>query len=460
MPTKMIFTNETLPAMERFARLADNVTLHISPTYGYVQHTLSGESAIVHQGTKDVLLACDGTKRLRDILNQLHNISNKESWPVKTILELVNLTSQGFLIMDSEAYHVPPKVTGSPKIHYPLNLQVELTVNCNLRCFYCYREAQPYPQEQRLTTDELYSILATLRNHGLESLELTGGEPMLHPDFDSILQFCGNSFPLVAILTNGTLLTEQRINAMLPFRQKMVVSISLDGSTSDLHDQRRGMAGAFTRTTQGIRRLSEQGFLTRVTMVVDETNWDDVERTLLLAKSLGATVFAYSPLLPLGRGKDKSCLWQNHDAYSVSQQEQKLRTKYAGFMQVLSDESVFNLHEPGGCGAGYRTYTMDPMGYIRPCVTFDANVAVFGSLRTQTPEEVFGNPLANAFATLTPPQLDVCSKCDYHAFCQNCQLRALVATSEWIPEAECTWLQQPLPNKWLQLVRQSTMKTA
>jgi radical SAM protein with 4Fe4S-binding SPASM domain len=75
---------------------------------------------------------------------------------------------------------------------------------------------------------------------------------------------------------------------------------------------------------------------------------------------------------------------------------------------------------------------MDPSGRVRPCVTFDADKAVFGSLRDQPPEAVFGNALADAFAAVTLPQPEVCGTCEHRMFCQSCLVRGLDG-SEWIP---------------------------
>jgi MoaA/NifB/PqqE/SkfB family radical SAM enzyme len=83
-------------------------------------------------------------------------------------------------------------------------------------------------------------------------------------------------------------------------------------------------------------------------------NSKDVEPTVVLAQELGAAMFAYTPLLPMGRGAQHFKRW-NHDAAAIHKQEQELRAKYPRFLQVLREESVLDLKLPGGCGAGYRT---------------------------------------------------------------------------------------------------------
>lgn len=103
-----------------------------------------------------------------------------------------------------------------------------LPLDCNLNCSYCYRNSHSTGREKRLETDKLLKILDDLYQKGLQVVELTGGEPIIHPDFIKILKFCFDRFSLVAILTNGTLIDEQFISKILPFREKIILSVSLD----------------------------------------------------------------------------------------------------------------------------------------------------------------------------------------------------------------------------------------
>jgi antilisterial bacteriocin subtilosin biosynthesis protein AlbA len=446
-----------LTPSEKYARLSDTASLHLSPTYGVVNEPASGASIFVQRETKEILLACDGTRRVADLVDRAV-AADPGAHPrvVLALAELVRLAGRNLLQLDSEPRLHPPRVTGDLGAFYPLNLQVELTEACNLRCFYCYRRSGSRRREKRLPTSQLLHVLGTLRRLGLESVELTGGEPMGHPDWAEILRFCAETFDMVSVLTNGTYLSPRRVAAMRPYRDHMIFSVSLDSHVADVHDRRRGVRGAFAATTEGVRLLVKEGFLTRVSMVVDGENWHDVEQTLLFARGLGATMFTYTPLLPIGRGQSHFNPWEpwaGYDPLILHEEERALRERYSGFLQVLPEESVFDLEQPGGCGAGFRTYAMDPIGRVRPCVTFSPDTAVFGSLRSDSPAEVFGGPLAYAFATITPPQPDVCGSCPFRMYCQGCSLRGEMA-SGWLSAGECAWLRQPAPRDWFALVRQ------
>lgn len=440
-----------------YPRLGENVSLHMSPSYGLILYGSPPKPLHVSKDTIEILTRCNGTQTFDYILASQISSDNRDNdlEICKAIVTLARLIREGIIILYKEPSKVEPEITGSSTVFHPTNMQIELTTACNLQCSYCYRKSGPNEPKDRLVTAKLLEILRVLSNNGLHSVELTGGEPLLHPDFVQIVNFCGERFSLIGLLTNGTLITESLLDKLLPFRDKMVVSVSLDSHIPSIHDARRGRERAFDKTTDGIRLLSKQGFLTRVSMSVDQYNWKYIESTLLLSRWLGATMFTYSPILPFGRAKHNFGFW-TYDAEEVLQTEKQLAEKYKGFLHFLPEDAILEIHQPGGCGAGHRVYAMDPRGLVRPCVTFDENQAIFGSLAKQNPADVFGGELSAAFAMIEPPHPDVCRSCKWVLFCQHCSLRGLMA-SQWIGEEKCMWLNQPKVRQWSNLVRDHTL---
>ena len=139
----------------------------------------------------------------------------------------------------------PPQVAGDFNCYYPAGIQVELTNACNLHCSYCYRDAGSQTHPDILPTDKLLRILREFADKGLRSIELTGGEPLLHPDFLKFAHFCGDSFALIGLLTNGYLVDDFLVQQLVPMRDKMVLSVSLDSYLPAVHDLRRWLSGSF-----------------------------------------------------------------------------------------------------------------------------------------------------------------------------------------------------------------------
>jgi len=437
--------------------LASGTVMTLSPRGGCLAGSSPSKPLFVAPFTAASLTHLDGTSTLDEVLSRAYREAATEEELLCLTAELAALFRGGLLAFEPEPQCAPTTIKGSFDVFYPENLQVELTAACNLRCSYCYRDALYGREPERLTTDALLGILAALHERGLRSVELTGGEPFMHPEFARIVEFCAARFHLIGLLTNGSLVTERSVQPMLPHTAKFVVSVSLDSHRAEVHDRRRGMQGAFARTVNGIRLLAASGFLTRVSMSVDEENWPDIEETLLLARSLGAFAFAYAPILPFGRGKQGFRMWQA-TAVDVVEQEKALQQKYRGFLDLLNENTIEKLHQPGGCGAGHRVYAMDPCGNVRPCVTFATDEAIAGNLARESPEQVFGGELARRFAGLLAPDAASCGDCRWAFFCRNCVYRATVA-SEWIGREHCTWLGQEPQRQWLDAVERRSTAT-
>ena len=96
---------------------------------------------------------------------------------------------------------------------------------------------------------------------------MTGGEPFLLEDIGDILLSCAAAAP-TTVLTNGMLFIGRRAQSFraLP-RDRIVLQISLDSATSQLHDLHRG-PGTWARTHEGIQRARTQGFRVRLAATV------------------------------------------------------------------------------------------------------------------------------------------------------------------------------------------------
>ena len=417
-----------------YPQLTPGHEIHLTPRGG--TFFADGAPKNVVPAIAEFLNACDGQHRLKEAIPDRF----EGEWEdIKLLGFVMNAIRAGWLELQEAPSQRTTRVTGSRTAFYPPHLSIELTEGCNLRCDYCYRNSDA-SKLNHMPTEELLSLIDKLWAAGLRTVELTGGEPTVHRDFRKILAFCADKFAMVGVLTNGTRLDDQLAQQFAELRNKLVYSVSLDASTPELHDARRGVKGAWERTTRNIARLAALGVGIRVSMVVDERNFDDLENTLLLAKSLGALAFSYSPLLPLGRGKDVfNTNWKMKGA-DVFRKESYLAERYKGFLGVLSEDAVCEVEGEEGCGAGYRTFAMDPWGNVRPCATFGADELVFGNLRTQTLDEVFGQPAVFAMKQLRAPSPEFCSGCPHADFCRYCFLRGLHA-SEDVPD--CVWRKQP-----------------
>ena len=90
----------------------------------------------------------------------------------------------------------------------PLSGGIELTSRCNFQCVHCYETSDR--NGKYLSTSRLLEIIDECISMGVISLFLTGGEAMLREDFDYIYKYIRQQGVLVAILSNGTSITEEK----------------------------------------------------------------------------------------------------------------------------------------------------------------------------------------------------------------------------------------------------------
>jgi sulfatase maturation enzyme AslB (radical SAM superfamily) len=102
---------------------------------------------------------------------------------------------------------------------------------------------------------------------GVKEIFVTGGEPFLLEDIGQILVCCAAAAP-TTVLTNGMLFAGRRAESLVALpRDRIVLQISLDSPTPELHDLHRGR-GSWTRARDGIRCARAQGFRVRLAATV------------------------------------------------------------------------------------------------------------------------------------------------------------------------------------------------
>jgi len=417
-----------LGSLNKYLALKEGSSLHLLPTGAiiFLKEAVEFSSSMVYinRVTTELLLKCNGSKRAYEIINELYEEKEENYLRIfAPILSLIKVLEEDYIHSYEDPIPISIRITGSTDYHVPTHMAIELTSGCNLRCVYCYRESGPERYE-KLPTQELLATLKSLAQHGIRVIELTGGEPFVHPDFLEILNFCVNHFELVAILTNGCLINEGSTRKIAQCKSKIIVSISLNGSNPKIHDALTRVEGSFKKTTKAIHLLADKDIRFGVAMCVTSENVDDIENTLLLAKELGAKWFGYSPALDLGRGKDLKWCIDFQQIKELTNCEESLANQCKGFL-ITMPEYASKIIEESGCGAGHRSFVLGSTGNVRPCVMFPDQYITFGNLLENTIEEVFRNPLIERFHNIRPPNNEICEECEYQQYCRFCIVRGL-----------------------------------
>ena len=183
---------------------------------------------------------------------------------------------------------------------------VYLTGGCNLACKHCWLSPtfQPHGGTGGHLDYELFALaLEEGKPLGLNHIKLTGGEPLLHPDFTRMVNLLKEKGMSLTIETNGTLLTESLARYLKDKSSLTFISVSLDGAEPATHDAFRGVKGSFEKACQGIRYLVEVGYRPQVIMSIHPDNVSEMEALVRLAEGLGAGSVKFNLVQPVGRGE-------------------------------------------------------------------------------------------------------------------------------------------------------------
>lgn len=124
------------------------------------------------------------------------------------------------------------------------DLRVSLTDRCNFRCFYCLPHGEPpiAPKEKMLSYEEIECVCEIFVSLGIEKIRLTGGEPMLRRDIETIIRKLTKFKPSLqdlALTTNGYFLPERAQSLKDAGLDR--VTISLDSLKRNVFKQMTGV---------------------------------------------------------------------------------------------------------------------------------------------------------------------------------------------------------------------------
>jgi organic radical activating enzyme len=138
----------------------------------------------------------------------------------------------------------------APEDNRPVGSRLWLYANfdCNLHCDYCCVRSSPSVPRRELGLARVQRIAREAPELGVKEIFVTGGEPFLLENIGDILACCASAAP-TTVLTNGMLFAGRRGESLgaLP-RDRIVLQISLDSATPELHDLHRVRLAATVST--------------------------------------------------------------------------------------------------------------------------------------------------------------------------------------------------------------------
>lgn len=244
-------------------------------------------------------------------------------------------------------------------------LQWHITHRCNLRCSHCYQDDYSAFSSRKSLEAVLNQYSRLLEEYGFKGyLNITGGEPLAHPDLFWLLEEAGNRGITTAVLTNGTLIG-RREAAELKRLDVDYVQVSLDG-LRETHDKIRG-EGSFDLAIRGIRELKAQGIYVTVAFTAQRENYKELRRLADFCNNLGADKLWFDRVV-IPKDEDKNNLSLSSKEYSAlcrkaSRLNRQGKISCARALQFIpcKEKNIYS------CNAGSRLLAILADGTVMPC---------------------------------------------------------------------------------------------
>ena len=365
-------------------------------------------------------------------------------------------------------------ITKPQRLVAPFMVVWDFTKQCNLKCKHCYANATPYPAPDELSLEERLNIVDQLDEAGVAGLSFSGGEPLVNKDFWKVAEYASTKGFYLTVATNGTLISE-KVAKRLKDVGIRYVEISLDGPNAEIHDEFRGVKGAFDATIRGIKNAIAAGIDVGIATTATKENIDYIPDIIKLARELRVRRFIVFNFIPTGKGKEiiKEDLtpmereklmkylyeeWKKGDlqifstcpAYSrisITAMEKgtgdkispthfaevELPAEFGGAAKALTEFI-------GGCGAGRIYCSIEHNGDIQPCVFMPIKVG--NAIKDGFVNVWKNSEILNALRDRDAENY-ACKDCPFRYVCGGCRARAYAYYNDILaPDPGCIIMEE------------------
>jgi AdoMet-dependent heme synthase len=328
----------------------------------------------------------------------------------------------------------------------------ESTRACNFACVHCRAKAQKEPDSKQLTTQEAFNMIDQIAMFCKPVFIISGGDPLQRSDIFEIASYASSSGLRVVMSPSGSNLTVKTFEKMKGAGVKMI-SLSLDGSNPQVHDNFRQVPGAFKLAVKNMTLARQMLFPFRVNTTVTQHNLGDLFNIQKVAMEMGASEWDIFMLVPTGRGKVTMEITSEHyeqalqsiyEASLASQIPIKM-TCAPQYMRVIAQrqKAISNLnhakpHSGGrGCMAGNGFCFISHIGDVYGCGFLPVSA---GNLRQRNFKAIYQK--SHFFMELRNHELlkGKCGICDFKIQCGGCRARALAVNNDYLEEEPyCTY---------------------
>ncbi len=334
----------------------------------------------------------------------------------------------------------------------PLLVIWEMTQACDLNCIHCRADARPKRHPLELSTAEAFHLVDQIAVMRVPLFVLTGGDPLKRPDLLPIVQYACQRNVRTSLTPSATPLLTRDAVFELKKSGLMRLALSLDGSSAELHDGFRGVAGSYKQTLDAVGWCHEAALPVQINTTMSRYNLDDLDNLIELLSSLGVVLWSVFFLVPTGRAQFRQMLSpEEHERvftklYSASKRlkfhikttegqhyrryvlQQKAREPNTRSENELIDRA------PNGVNDGKGFVFVSHIGEVYPSGFLPLSA---GNVLYEPLPEIYRNSALFVSLRDTSQLKGKCGRCEFKEICGGSRARAYAVTRDPLAEEPC-----------------------
>lgn len=309
---------------------------------------------------------------------------------------------------------------------------------CNLKCIHCYPNSGVECKNDFKNSDfqKIYNNFDGIHFH---RIFLSGGEPILDRNFKKYLKIAKQISEEVFICSNGTLLTEKKLDELIEGGVNGIV-LSCQAIDADTAFNIYGNAQVPSLVFSAIQRIQRFNLALSVEVSLMKQNVQDLDTIIERLIAVGVKSLSFKRLLPVGRGDTRGI--------GLSKIENYETLKKIYHWQVTHEDIKFNVHDPlygtilfdnlakfcedeamfrwlhgFSCRAGTRWIGIDPFGNVSPCPILLYKDTIIGNIMNTPLVEILSK--SSLMEQLQKINLESNASCKYGSICLGCRATAI-----------------------------------
>lgn len=319
----------------------------------------------------------------------------------------------------------------------PLGGTMELLPLCNMNCKMCYIRMSRQQMEQHgrmLSCDEWLHIAEGMREAGVLFLMLTGGEPLMYPDFERLYEGLTKMGFVMTMNTNGTLIDERWADLFVanPIRR---LNITLYGADDETYARLCHHPKGFTQVMNAVRLLDERGLRYGFNATLTPDNAHQLSDFLRIADEhhvqLDPSAYLFPPMRKEGEASDGFHRLTPAELVDLKlalaamknpgMSQKSIAVNFLRKMGRFDPDELARLEGPN-CAAGRSGFWVNWKGELLAC-----------GMLTEPSISLLDHSFRDAWAYITEatkaiPRCRECDECELKPLCPSCSAACLTET--------------------------------